>query len=130
MSYSHAATYREREVRTASPGKLVVLVFDHILASLARARAAHKVNNVEQRIEAIAKARDGITELFATLDMDKGGAIAQQLRSLYAFALTQLADAGARFDDRKVERIAGIIAELRDAFATIAADPRQTVTAA
>lgn len=134
MSYSYAAAaYRERDVRTASPGQLVIMVYDHVLANLARARAAHSAGNVERRIEGVSKARDGLVELLSTLDLEQGGAIASQLRSLYAFMLTQLADAGARFEDRKVERIGGMITELRDAFATIAAQQRNavsTVTAA
>lgn len=125
-----AAAYREREVRTASPGQLVVIVYDHILASLARAQAAHAAGNLERRIEGVSRARDGIVELLATLDLEQGGAIASQLRALYSFVLTQLADAGARFDERKLERIAAMIRELRDAFATIAAQQRSTVTAA
>jgi flagellar protein FliS len=131
MSYSHAANqYRDRQVRTASPGQLVVMVYDHVLVNLARARMGHQANNVALRIESLSKARDGLVELLATLDMEKGGAIAAQLRALYSFMLTQLADAGARFDEHKVERIAGLIKELRDAFATIVADQRTTVTAA
>lgn len=131
MSYSYGATaYRDRDVRTASPGQLVVMVYDHILANFARARAAHSLGNVERRIEAVSKVRDGLVELLATLDLEQGGAIASQLRSLYGFMLTELADAGLRFDDRKVEKIAGMITELREAFATITAQQRNTVTAA
>src|SRR5579884_1631324 len=104
MSYSHAANqYREREVRTASPGQLVVLVYDHVLASLARARLAHQAGNIERCIEAVSGARDGLVELLSTLDGEKGGAIASQLRALYSFMLTELADAGARFDEYKTD---------------------------
>jgi flagellar secretion chaperone FliS len=130
MSYSnHAAAYRERDIATASPGKLLVLVYDHILANLARAGVADANKLVEARVEAIAKARDGIIELLATIDMEQGGQIAQQLSSLYTFMLQQLADAGTRFDERKVTRIAGMIRDLRDAFAAIS-DPASRTTAA
>jgi flagellar protein FliS len=122
MSYSHAAqAYRDRAVKTASPGQLVVMVYDHVLASLARARAAHEKSLVEQRVESISRARDGIFELFATLDSDRGGEIASNLRSLYVFLLTELTDMGLRFDDRKAARLTTIVGELRDAFATISA---------
>jgi flagellar protein FliS len=122
MSYSNAAaaTYREREVKTATPGRLLVLLFDHVIANLARATVAHQNNLGEHRLEAVAKARDGVVELLASLDVERGGAIAVQLKSLYAFVLTQLSDAGSRFDERKIARLSGIMSELRDAFATIA----------
>jgi flagellar secretion chaperone FliS len=131
MSYSNpAAAYRDREVATATPGRLVVMVFDHVLANLARAGVAHQHNLVEQRLEAVGKARDGIVELLATLDTERGGGIAQQLGSLYTFLLTQLADAGVRFDERKIARISGMVRELRDAFAAIATDAATRTTAA
>jgi|ERR1041384_813562 flagellar protein FliS len=123
MSYSHSsAAYRDRAVRTASPAQLLVMVYDHVLANLARARVAYEKNLIEQRVEAIGRARDGVFELLATLDSERGGDIARNLGSLYAFVLTELTDTGLRYDDRKTQSVARIIGELRDAFATIATD--------
>ena len=131
MSYSHAAVaYRERQVKTASPGQLVVMVFDHVLANLARARAANNDGRIEPRVEAVNKAREGLMELLVTLDVDRGGAIAQQLRSLYVFMIAELVDAGSRFNEPKTLRIAGMVSELRDAFATIANETATRTTAA
>jgi flagellar protein FliS len=130
MSYSNqAAAYRHREVAAATPGRLLLMVYDHVLANLARAGVAHNNKLVEARVEAVAKARDGIAELVATLDMDKGGAIAAQLNALYSFVLAELVDAGLKFDQAKVSRIAGMIRELRDAFAVIV-ESQAKVTAA
>jgi flagellar secretion chaperone FliS len=124
MSYHNAAVaYRDQEVQTATPGRLIVLVFDHVLTNLARASVANKNNMIEHRIEAVAKARDGVAELLGSLDMEEGGSIAEQLRSLYAFVLAQLADAGMRFDETQVARLAGIMRELREAFAAITSGP-------
>ena len=64
MSYASAAVaYREREVLSAAPGRLVVMVFDHLLVNLRRARIAMEANNVQVRVEAIAKAREAAMEL-------------------------------------------------------------------
>jgi flagellar protein FliS len=130
MSYSnHAAAYRHREVAAATPGRLLLMVYDHVLANLARASVAHNNNLIEARVEAVAKARDGISELVATLDMEQGGEISMQLRALYTFVLAELVDAGLKFDSRKIDRIAGMIRELRDAFAVIVASQAK-ITAA
>jgi flagellar protein FliS len=130
MSYSNqAAAYRQREVAAATPGRLLVMVYDHVLANLARATVAHTNNLLEARVEAIAKARDGIAELLATLDMEKGGAIAIQLNALYTFVLSELVDAGLKFDAQKVSRISGMIRELRDAFAVIVDNAAKTSAA-
>jgi flagellar protein FliS len=130
MSYSNQAlAYREREVAAATPGRLVVMVYDHVLANMARAGVAHANNLPEARLEAIAKARDGVAELLGTLDMEKGGAIAQQLQSIYVFVLSELSGIGMKFDERKVGRLANVLRELRDAFATIATDSARTTAA-
>ena len=123
MSYSNAAAaYRERDILTASPAQLVVLVYDHALSNLMRARTAHEKGLEPQCFEALNKARETIMELVITLDDERGGDIAKNLRSLYTFILTELVDAGVRFDAVRLDRITTIVSELRGAFATIVAD--------
>jgi flagellar protein FliS len=130
MSYSNqAAAYRQREVAAATPGRLLLMVYDHVLANLARATVAHTNALAEARIEAIAKARDGISELLATLDLEHGGGIALQLNALYSFMLAELVDAGLKFDEQKIARIIGMIRELRDAFAAIVDNAAKTTAA-
>jgi flagellar protein FliS len=130
MSYSnYAAAYRHREVAAATPGRLLLMVYDHVLANFARATVAHNNKLIEARAEAVGKARDGISELIAALDMEKGGPIALQLNALYVFALSELVDAGRKFDETKIARIANIIRELRDTFAVIVDNAAKTSAA-
>jgi flagellar protein FliS len=129
-NYAHAATaYREREVLTASPARLVVLVYDHVLANLKRARVAREAKKIDISLEAMNKAREGIAELLVTLDVERGGAIARNLQSLYTFMLTELVD-GARIDARRLERITVMVSDLREAFSSIATDGPARVSAA
>lgn len=128
-NYAHAATaYREREVMTASPARLVVIVYDHVLANLNRARVAREAGKLDIQIESIAKARDGVTELLVTLDVERGGAIATQLQSLYTFILSELVD-GSRVEPNRLQRITQIVHDLRDAFAAIASEPARVPAA-
>jgi flagellar biosynthetic protein FliS len=76
MSYSQGNVYREREVLTASPEKLVVMTFDHVLVNLRRARMAIVAGNIELRAQSMSKARDGVMELLMSTDTDRGGEIA------------------------------------------------------
>jgi flagellar protein FliS len=123
MSYSHAATaYRAREIQMASPGRLVVLVYDHIVAQLMRAGLAHNAGKIEERVLAVSKARAGIFELMATLDVERGGDVARNLKGLYGFFLVELQDFTRRPDVERLNRIATMIGDLRDAFASIASD--------
>ena len=121
MTYAQQSTrYREMEILSASPGQLVVILYDHLLASLRRARLAIEGNNVEQRVAYLDKSRAAVTELLVTLDQAKGGAIATNLSSLYSWILSELLDIGMRPDVHRLDKVIGIAGELRDAFAQIA----------
>ena len=120
MSYPSAAVaYREREVLTATPGRLVVMVFDHLLVNLRRARVGMETDNVTLRAESVAKAREAVMELLATTDVDRGGSIANNLRSIYVYLFRELITLGNRSDVSKIDGFIRIVTDLRDAFATI-----------
>lgn len=112
-----AARYRENEILSASPQQLLLMVYDHLLLSLRRARVAIERGDVPMRVEQLDKARAALGELMVTLDIEQGGSIARQLSGLYTFILGELVDVGARRDLEKLDRLVGIIAELRGAFA-------------
>jgi len=123
MSYSHANAYREREVLSASPEKLVLITFDHILVNLRRARMAIEAGNIELRVQSMSKAREGVMELLMSTDAERGGEMTVRLRALYAFALREFLAIGKTRDVKQLENVTAIFGNLREAFATIASDP-------
>jgi flagellar secretion chaperone FliS len=123
MSYSQANVYREREVLSASPEKLVVMAFDHVLVNLRRARMALEAGNIELRAQSLGKAREGIMELLMSTDAERGGEIAGNLRAVYSFALSECLAIGRSRDVDQLDRVASLLGNLRDAFATVASDP-------
>lgn len=127
MSYAPAAQYQEVAARSASPAQLVVMVYDHLLLNLRRARLAAEQQNVELRLASVDRARAALAELLATLDMERGGAVAAQLGSLYTFLLSELVELGSRPQPERHDRVIAMAAELREAFATIAAAPAAAV---
>ncbi len=117
MSYaSQAASYRDLEILSATPERLVVLMFDHLVIQLERARIGTERSDLELQVASLNKARAIVGELLATLDFEKGGAIAPQLADLYQFLLVELIDVGQRGDITMMRRLAGIASTLRDAF--------------
>ena len=121
VSYAtHAAQYQEVAVRSASPGQLVVMVYDHLLLHLRRARLAVEQGNVELRAASLDKARAALAELLATLDHERGGEIARQLSGVYTFLLAELVDLGLRPSPARLDRVTAMATDLREAFATIA----------
>jgi flagellar protein FliS len=121
VSYAtHAAQYQEVAVRSASPGQLVVMVYDHLLLNLRRARLAVEQGNAELRTASFDRSRAALAELLATLDRERGGEIAAQLSGIYAFLLGELADLGRRPSVARLDRVIGMADELRGAFAAVA----------
>jgi flagellar protein FliS len=124
MSYgsfsNNAARYREMEVAGATPGQLVVILYDHLLTHLARARYAMDADQLVARSDALSVCRAVLTELLVTLDRQRGGDMALQLGSIYSFLLGELTTLGLRPDVARLERITRIVQELRYAFAQVA----------
>ena len=118
MSYSsQAANYRELEVLSAPPERLVVMLLDHLVIRIERARLATERGDLPLQVTSLTSARAIVGELLATLDFEQGGDIAEQLADLYQFMLLQLIDVGQRRDSAMMARLSGLAATLRDGFA-------------
>lgn len=120
-------TYREVGVKTASQGKLVVMLYDGAVSHLQDAMAlippdgkvhASDIENFGKHVQ---KAQDIITELQISLDMEKGGEIAQNLMALYIYFNKELLNASIRHDKTKLRFISDMLTQLRDSWANAAA---------
>lgn len=120
MTYAApASTYQEVAVRSASPGQLVVMVYDHLLLNLRRARMGMERQDVELRLVAFDRARQALGELLSTLDHERGGEVAGQLNALYTFMFGELTELGTRADIARLDRVIAMVTELRDTFAEV-----------
>jgi flagellar protein FliS len=117
MSYAtQSSSYREMEIQAASPHKLVVIVFEQLVVNLERARIAMERKDIELRVVALRRARDLVTELLSTIDVEKGGVLAQRLADLYQFMLYELVDIGQRGDVVSMRKLVSIAMQLREGF--------------
>lgn len=118
MTYaSRIGNYREFEVLSASPERLVVLLSEQLVVQLERARLATEHRNLEAQVTALSKARAIVGELLATLDFDQGAELADGLSAIYQYLLLELVDVGRRGDVDLMRRLVGIASALRDGFA-------------
>jgi flagellar protein FliS len=121
MSYTAQAAYRDMEVLSASPGRLVVIVYDFLLVNLRRTGIAIDTNKPELFSTSLGKSQDALAELLGELDLERGGQIASELAALYGFFLASLIDVAKTKDRQLLARITTQVTVLRDAFAEIAA---------
>lgn len=116
--------YTENSVLSAPPERLVVMLYDGAGRFLARAAAAARAGEAAAAGEALQRTHAILDELLTTLDLE-AGEVAERLQSIYLFCKRTLLEAQLALDPEPIERVAALLAELRDAWAQIAANPGQ-----
>ncbi|HPE68159.1 MAG TPA: flagellar export chaperone FliS [Thermotogota bacterium] len=105
-------SYLEQAVGTASPAKLVEMLYAGALNFLEQARHSIENQQLSKANEKLIRVQDIIMELNVSLDMQKGGEIAENLRSLYSYMFRRLLEANGRKDVAIIEEISGYLKEL------------------
>lgn len=77
------ATYRENDVRGASPVRLVVLLYEQMIQDLTQAAQAIEQNDIRLRTKLINHAILVIGYLQSPLDFERGGKVAKDLERFY-----------------------------------------------
>ena len=117
---SAIGTYEETAVTTQNKGRLIVLLYDGAIKYLKQANRAMQIGDIEAKGLYITKAQSIISELNSVLDMQAGGEITKNLRSLYNFISRQLSQANINRDERVIDEVITILEELNSAWRTIA----------
>ena len=123
VAQDYARTYRSNAVLTASPGQLVLMLYDGALKALHGARGAFAMSNEDpRRIEIIntqlLKAQAIISELQSTLNLDAGdGKFAREMHRLYDYYLRRLMEANLRKNEQPVAEVERLLLEVRNAWA-------------
>jgi flagellar secretion chaperone FliS len=107
--------YLQDSVGTASPGRLLVMLYDRLVADLFQGEEALRADDRELSAERITHAQEIILELRATLDIEAWSG-APGLASLYGFLLTELIQANVKRDADKVASCRALVEPLRDAW--------------
>jgi len=110
--------YRETHIKTASQGKIIIMLYDESLRQLDTAIHLLKDNTREydKVNSAILRAQDMVTELMVSLDFEKGGDIAQGLYSLYMFFNQHMMQANMKKDADMLSTVRSQLNELRSAW--------------
>lgn len=114
------AAYQQSSVLTATPGQLVVMLYDGARRFLFQASSAMREGEVTVAHQRLRRAEDILSELLATLDHERGGDIASHLQGIYVFCLAELNKARVERDADKIDWVHGQLSELREAWAQIA----------
>jgi flagellar protein FliS len=118
-------------VADASPTRLVQVMFEQILAQMAIAQGCMgRIENnlplteVVAKGKAIGKAVRLIDQLNASLDMERGQQIAENLRALYVYMLARLTLANMNNDAAVVVEVSGLVQKIKTGWDQIVAEGR------
>ena len=114
-------SYRQVATQTASPGQLVVMLYDAAVNSLERAMAGFEKDDPIEFNQTIhnnvTRAQDIINELNSSLNMAAGGDFALTMRRLYDYMNRRLVESNLRKDPAGIREVANRLTVLRDAWA-------------
>ena len=111
--------YLEQQVASASPERLLVLLYDRLLVDVDRAAAAQDSEDWPSAGTHLTHAQWIVSELSATLTDEWDGA--EQLRGLYAYLTARLITANLDHDRAVTAECRDLIAPLREAWHQAAA---------
>jgi flagellar secretion chaperone FliS len=124
-SRAHAA-YKADGVTTASPGRLIVMLYDRLLIDLDRAEAA--LNSHQSSHEHLLHAQDIVLELRVSLDIAVWDGAAG-LAGIYTFVYQELVLANVKRDVVRIGVCRQLLKPLRDAWAQILESPHASAGA-
>ncbi len=115
-------SYRETQIKTATPGKLILMLYDGAIKyiNLASENINKKYAVYDKVSSYIIRTQDIVTELMVSLDFEKGGEIAKSLFSLYMYMNRKLLEANIKKDLKILDEVKKLLMELRSAWAEVA----------
>lgn len=114
-AYAHRNRYLDDSITTASPSKLLTMLYDRLVLDIMRAEEAQKRSDRARANECLLHAQAIVLELRSSLrvdDWDGGPALA----SIYVFLHSELVGANVAGDVRRMESARKLVEPLRDAW--------------
>ena len=108
--------YQASNVNTATPEKLMIMMFDGALQFLQKAKVAIAEGNLKERSINIDGARKIIRELMRTIDLENGNNVSKQLFKLYNKMAMNLIKANVQRNAALIDTVIEDISNIRWGF--------------
>ncbi len=114
-------SYRQVATQTASPGQVVLMLYNGVLRFLEQARQGFGLDDPKEFNEAInnniQRAQAIINEMNLSLNLAEGGEFAQRMRGLYDYFDRRLGDANMSKTEPGIIEVIKHVTVIRDAWA-------------
>ena len=111
--------YKQTEVITADPKRLVIICYQGAIDNLKIAVKRHAEGEFEAKAKVVCKAESFLDELMHSLDFERGGEIAKNLDGLYNYMIRRILYAEASRTIEPIEEVIGMLEDLKDGWEQI-----------
>jgi flagellar secretion chaperone FliS len=112
-------------VADADPHRLVQMLMDAAMERMVTARACIERSETSRKAKLLHSVVTLITELRGSLNLKDGGALAQNLSSLYEYMARQILMANVQNDVSKITEVMSLLGEIRSAWIAIGPEVRK-----
>jgi flagellar protein FliS len=116
------ARYGAVKVTTASPGQILVMLYDGLLRFLKEAQTAMSAKDRKKAGERISRAHAILAYLLGTLDTTHAPDLCKNLQAVYVFCMQRLLSANIQQDVEKLAEVVRVLTPLREAWTTAVAE--------
>ena len=114
-------SYRQVATSTATPGQLVLMLYDGAIRFLEQARTGFEKDDPVEFNQTVSnnilRAQAIINEMNNSLDMEAGGKLSETLRGLYNYFDRRLQESNQRKEEKGIKEVLLRLGVLRDAWA-------------
>jgi flagellar protein FliS len=119
MNDNATFAYRTTDAITTDPVGLVVLLYDTLLKDIREAVLALAAQDFEGRAAAVRHSMLVLQQLQGTLDMERGGVVAENLERFYNFTRAKLLEAQIKMSAEMFEQQIIFVASIREAWTEV-----------
>ena len=110
-------SYRQIDIKarveSATPGQLIVLLYEGLLTSLSEARASILTKDLQKKGRAISKAMSILATLRESLNPEVGGELPHNIDRLYDYMQRKLLDVNQNLDAEKLDEVIELVITLK-----------------
>ena len=111
--------YLETEILSATPVRLVELLYRGGLDAVRLARNALDASNIAERSRQIVRGQAILAELSLTLDHQRGGALSRELAELYDYMQRRLNNANSEQRAEPLDEVSRLLETLLEAWSSV-----------
>ncbi len=108
------AAYTKTEPETKE--ELLIKAYEEVLSLLNVARMAIEEGDIKAKAEALSKVTNALAIFQASLDLENGGEIAENLNRIYDFCILELVKANANNDAEKIKNVIDVLTPIYQGF--------------